>query len=51
MESLTALLVLGALVMRFLGRERVAGVLFAVGLVGAVVLFHTYATDALKLSF
>ena len=51
MESLVALLVAGALITRFLGRERLAAGLFGAGLVGAVVLFHTYATDALKLSF
>ncbi|CAN5434421.1 hypothetical protein BH09VER1_BH09VER1_52010 [soil metagenome] len=50
-ESLTALFVLGALALRYLGKERAAGALFAIGLLGAVILFHTYATDALKLSF
>lgn len=51
MESLVALLVVGALIMRFLGRERLSAALFGAGLLGAVSLFHTYATDALKLSF
>jgi len=51
MESLTAFIVLAALVMRFTHQDRVAVVLFALALVLIAVLLRTHANDALRLGF
>jgi len=51
MESLTAFIVLAALVMRFIRKDRIAAILFALALVLIAVLLRTHANDALRLGF
>jgi Family of unknown function (DUF5993) len=51
MESLTAFLVLGALVLNFLGKDRTAAILFTLACLLVVVLLRLHASDALRLNF
>ena len=51
MESLTAFLVLAALVMKFIRKDRIAAILFALACLLVVVLLRMHANDVLKLSF
>lgn len=51
MESLTAFIVLAALVLRFIRQDRIAAILFALALVLIVVLLRAHANDALRLGF
>jgi Family of unknown function (DUF5993) len=51
MESLTAFLVLAALVMGFIHRDRSALILFTLALVLVAILLRMHADDSLKLSF
>jgi hypothetical protein len=51
MESLTAFLVLAALVMRFIRKDRSAAILFTLALVLVAILLRMHANDVLKLSF
>jgi hypothetical protein len=51
MESLTAFLVLAALVMRLINKDRTAAILFVLACLSVAVLLRMHADDALKLSF
>jgi hypothetical protein len=51
MESLTAFVVLAALVMRFVGKDRTAAILFTLACLLVAVLLRLHANDVLKLSF
>jgi hypothetical protein len=51
MESLTAFLVLAALVMRFIRKDRTAVILFTLACLLVAILLRMHANDALKLSF
>jgi hypothetical protein len=51
MESLTAFLVLAALVMRVIRRDRTAAILFTSACLLVAVLLRVHASDALKLGF
>jgi hypothetical protein len=51
MESLTAFLVLAALVMRFIRKDRTAAILFTLACLLVAILLRLHANDALKLSF
>jgi peptidoglycan/LPS O-acetylase OafA/YrhL len=51
MESLTAFLVLAALVMRFFRKDRTAVTLFLLACLLSAVLLRMHANDALQLSF
>ena len=51
MESLTAFLVLAALIMRFIRKDRTAAVLFTLACLLVAILLRIHANDALGLSF
>ena len=51
MESLTALLILIALLTRFLGKGRVSAAFFALALVMVALLLRFHAHDPLSLNF
>ncbi len=51
MESLTAFLVLAALVMRFIRQDKMAATFFALACLLAAALLRLHADDLLKLNF
>jgi hypothetical protein len=51
MESLTAFLVLAALVMRLIRKDRTAAILFTLACLLVAVLLRMHANDALQLGF
>jgi hypothetical protein len=51
MESVTAFLVLAALIMRFMRKDRMAAILFTLACLLVAILLRLHASDALKLGF
>jgi hypothetical protein len=51
MESLTAFLVLAALVMSVIRKDRTAAILFSLACLLVAILLRMHASDALKLGF